>query len=651
MRAVTTCALVLALAVCALYWPVRTFEFVNYDDHRYITHNPRVQQGLTADNIAWALTTFEVANWHPLTWLSHMLDVSVFGGEGQAAGWHHLVNVALHALNGALLLIVLHRMTGALWRSALAASLFALHPLRVESVAWVSERKDVLSAMFGLLAILAYSRFVRTAPPRDRRSQSFAAYLLVALCMALSLMCKPMLVTMPALLLLLDLWPLERIRTNSFGRDLLRAGIEKLPLLALSVASAAITVIAQRSGGAVADTQFVPLPARIENAIVACAIYLQQTFWPAGLAPFYPHPGAQGWPILTVIGAATALLAISVVCAILWRRGRRAPLIGWLWYLGALVPVIGLVQVGMQAHADRYTYLPSIGLGMMLAWSLPTLRARPVRIVQASVACACLVGLALATRYQFMFWRDSVVLSQRAIAVTRDNAVAHFNLSNALVERDRINEAREQLRAAETIDPQWADVQYNLGNIALRSDDLIEAERRYQEALHLRPDFALAFNNLGLICTRTGRMPAAIAYFRQAVASAPDLVDARLNLASALLTAGGEEELRESIDHLRAVVEIVPNDSVVQWRLGVALLRFNRPIEAEAALAKAVALDPTSPQPRVALAEALLAQGKRDLALAHLQQAWDFARQFGDSALQAEIARRIQSLPPAGMER
>jgi tetratricopeptide (TPR) repeat protein len=288
---------------------------------------------------------------------------------------------------------------------------------------------------------------------------------------------------------------------------------------------------------------------------------------------------------------------------------------------------------------------------MMLAWSLPTLRARPVRIVQASVACACLVGLALATRYQLMFWRDSVVLSQRAIAVTRDNAVAHFNLANALVERERSDEARQHLLAAEAIDARWADVPYNLGNIALRNGDLAEAERRYDQVLQLRPGFALAHNNLGLICTRTGRKQAAIAHFRRAVVWAPSLVDARMNLASALLVRGGEADLREAIDNLRAVVEMVPDDPVMHWRLGVALLRFNRPIEAETALAKAVALDPMSPQPRVALADALLAQGNRDLALAHLQQAWDFARQFGDSALQAEIARRIESLPPVGIER
>ena len=501
-------AALLALGTLALYARVAGHQFLFFDDDRYVTANARVLGGLSWDGVRWAFGTFDVANWHPLTWLSHMLDVQLFG---PSAGAHHLVNAVLHAVNAGLLLLVLSRMTGAPGPSLLVAALFAVHPLHVESVAWVSERKDLLSTLFGLLMLGAYAGYARRPGPWR--------YLLVALSLAASLLAKPMWVTAPFLLLLLDLWPLQRLEGSSVaaddrcpplpGQSSWRLVTEKLPLLALSAASSAMAVAAQRGSGALMSLEEAGLGERLANALVSYIRYLWKTLWPAGLSPFYPRlaGGIPGWQ---VAGAAVLLLALS---ALALRRLRSSPwlLVGWLWFLGTLVPVIGLVQVGSQAMADRYTYLPVVGLFVAVAWEGARLAAswgeRGRRA--ARLAGWAAVGLlsALAFR-QIGLWRDHETIFRHAIAVDRDNGRAHLVLSQGLAARGRYPEA------------------------------LLHA----QEAVRLEPWYARAHKNLGFVLYRTGLVDEAIAAFRQAIALQPDFAEAHGNLAIAYGKKGWTEE-------------------------------------------------------------------------------------------------------------
>lgn len=510
----------LVIVTIIAYLPAISAEFVIYDDHRYITMNPRVQQGLTFDNIAWAFTTFEVANWHPLTWMSHMLECSIFRrADGtQWPGGHHLINVLMHAANTLVVFLLLQRMTGALWRSAAVAALFALHPLHVESVAWVSERKDVLSTLFGLLAIAAYLRWVHA-----RRAVAYAVMLVLFAC---SLMSKPMLVTLPVLLMLLDAWPLRRMRlfqghakrqaATEIGGDSWRSLIvEKLPLLALSIASAIITINAQSAGGAVSTLEQSPLADRFVNAIVACAMYLKQMLWPVNLAPFYPRPA--NWPPTVVIASAATLLGISIAAIASFKR-RPHMLVGWLWYLISLLPVIGLVAIGSAARADRYTYVPLIGVFIMIVWSIPATASgdRFAFVWRTVSGCVVLVVLAALTFRQTTFWHDSITLGEHTIAATGDNAVARFNLANALVQKGENEAAIRQFAEAARINPHWADVPFNLGNAYMRLERMDEAIAAYEQAISLRPNFFNAHSNLGIAAVRTGQVDRALMHFQQA---------------------------------------------------------------------------------------------------------------------------------------
>ena len=524
-------AFVLATVTLAVYWQVTAFDFVNYDDHRYVTKNQRVLDGLSADNIRWAFSTFEFSNWHPLTWLSLMLDADL---HGDRAGGYHLTNVIVHAANAALLMLLLTSMTGAAWRGALVAALFALHPLHVESVAWISERKDVLSTLFGFLAIMAhgsYSRVQGSSEQASRQLRRRMAYALMMLCFALSLMCKPMFVTLPALLLVLDSWPLQRVHSR---RDWPRVVVEKLPLLAMSIASSVVTILTQRSGGAVRDFHQAPLARRAANAIIAYGEYLWQTVWPAGLAVFYPYPATI--EASRIVLAAGVLSAITIACIAAARRRHRAPLAGWLWYLGTLAPVIGLVQVGAQAHADRYTYVPLIGVFIMLAWSLPD----SPRMARWSVIAATTALLALAAIcwVQIGYWRDSATLASRALAVTENNATAHVLLANALVDESQFDAAIAHLEEATRIDPLSPQAWHNLGFAYAQAGRIDDAIAAYRQAIVRRPDFAENYFNLGLLLRQQNRT-----------------VEARaaLQRAADLAAAAGDDRLRgEAIERLDA---------------------------------------------------------------------------------------------------
>jgi tetratricopeptide (TPR) repeat protein len=496
-------AAAVALAALALYAKVRAFGFLPYDDSQYVWENPVVRQGLTWRGAGWAFRTLFFANWHPLTWLSHMLDVELFGLD---AGAHHLASAAIHAANAGLLLLVLARMTGAPWPSALVAALFALHPLHVESVAWVAERKDVLSTLLGFLMLGAYGLYARRP--------GAAAYLLVLLCLALSLMAKPMWVTAPFLLLLLDAWPLQRWEGSPLAPDarcpasprlpLRHLVLEKLPLLALSAGSSAITAVAQQRGGALTTVELYGPGTRLANAVLSYARYLGKALWPADLAAFYPFrpEGALAPLAAAVLLAAVTALAIS--------RARSMPwlLVGWLWYLGTLVPVIGLVQVGSQAMADRYTYLPLVGVFLAAAFGLERAATRFPR-ARAAVAAATVLGLgalAAAAHFQIAHWRDQESLFRHSLAATGQNARAEHLLSQGLIAAGKLEEALPHAAAAARLDPENARAHRNLGYVLYRLGRVDEAIAALERAVALDPDDAEAHGNLGIAYGKRGRL-------------------------------------------------------------------------------------------------------------------------------------------------
>jgi protein O-mannosyl-transferase len=525
-------ALLLVVSVAVVYWQSRSFAFVNYDDPVYVTGNSHVLGGMTLDGVKWAFTTTHDANWFPLTWLSHMLTVQLFGLN---PGAHHLVNVFLHAVNTFLLLMVLFRMTGALWRSALVAALFALHPLHVESVAWVAERKDVLSAFFWLLTMYAYCRYAEQ-PGTGR-------YLPVLLLFGLGLMAKPMLVTLPCVLLLLDYWPLRRLTPDGgnlpvSGRSFGRLLLEKVPLFLLAAASSIVTLIAQQQGGAVntlADSSFL---FNVGNAVVSYARYLGMMFWPKGLAVFYPFQDLGGGVI-----AGAALLLTFLTAGVMW-QGRSHPYlpVGWLWYLGTMVPVIGLVRVGAQSMADRYTYLPLIGLFVAVAWGLGELAERFPRngglVSYGSVAC--LGVLAFVSWVQLGHWRNDFTLYRHALAVTEHNWVAHGNLANALL-NDPVRNGMPALPGLPAGMPGIPDLQ----------------EARFQEAydhltelLRFRPGRASDYNNLGAIHQRRGEWSLAIEAYKKGLAADPSLPVIRYNLGLAYFKSGDRAHALEQCREL-----------------------------------------------------------------------------------------------------
>jgi tetratricopeptide (TPR) repeat protein len=552
--------LALIAANLIVYASVWHHGFVNYDDDDYVTANPVVLRGLTWDGVAWAFTTEQAINWHPLTWLSHMLDVQLYGLD---AGAHHLTNLLLHILNTLLLFGLLHRMTGALGRSAFVAGLFAVHPLHVESVAWLAERKDVLSTLFWMLTLWAYVGYVKR--PGLRR------YCVALLLFTLGLMAKQMLVTLPFVLLLLDFWPLGRLRMGSepaggwaFSRDgwatAVRLVREKLPLLALSIASSIVTFVVHRRGGAVIILSAIPLKLRVENALVSYVVYIEKMLWPARLAVLYPY--AQSLPGLWVAGALAVLIGISV--AVIWAGPRRPYLaVGWFWYLGTLVPVIGLIQVGNQSMADRYTYIPLIGLFIMVAWGVPDLLARwPLRRIALprftlpAAAMVVILACAIAARSQVEYWEDSTTLWTRALAVTTENDIAQNNLGAALADQGNVDEAIMHYSEALRIKPDYADAHNNLG-VALDDQGKVdEAIAHYSVALRIRPHYADAHINLGVSLGEQRKIDEAIAQFNEALRIKPDSAKAHNNLGVALASQG---KIDEAIDHFTEALRIKPD--------------------------------------------------------------------------------------------
>lgn len=513
----------------ATFWSAGHHQFINLDDDLYVTENEQVKKGLTASGTGWAFSTFHSANYHPLTWLSHMLDVELFGLN---PGAHHLVNVAHHALNAVLLFLVLRLMTGALWKSGMVAALFAIHPLHIESVAWIAERKDVLSTLFWFLTMAAYFRYTKRP--------GVGRYSLVVVAFLGGLLSKPMVITLPFVLLLLDYWPLRRFpeviysEHNIKGLRWLKRAIplvvEKIPLFFLSAVASAVTYHVQKIGGAFAHDVHYPISIRIGNALVSCTGYIGKMLLPVRLAVFYPHPGGS-LPLWKVAGSALLLASLTAI-ALYFSRRRPCLIVGWFWYLGTLVPVAGLVQVGWQAMADRYTYVPLTGLFIAVVWTAADLteRWKFQKEVLASVSLAVLLALGISAGTQVSYWRDSITLFGHALESTTGNYLAHYNLGVALQRGGRTNEAADHYRLALTIKPDSAKAHYNLGLISAKQGRLDEAKRRFSEALVHMPTFAEARYNLGLACLLEGRVEEAAVHFEESLRLRPDFLKARESL-------------------------------------------------------------------------------------------------------------------------
>ena len=590
IRSAVLC-IALVVVTLATFRGLGSSGFIVYDDNGYVTENEHVKAGLHAEGFAWAFATGTQANWHPVTWLSHMLDVSAFGLDG---GRHHLTSLLLHAANAVLLFLVLFKMTGAFWRSAFVAFLFAIHPLHVESVAWIAERKDVLSTLFWLLTLAAWLRYLDSRTP--------LRYAAVGVIYALGLMAKPMLVTLPFTLLLFDIWPLKRATLPSLWK-------EKLPLFAMAAASCAVTFAVQHGAGAVQSLERVTFTERAANAWVSYASYLGKTFWPASLSIFYPYPDRLdlfSWPV----AGAAILLVLMTVSAL--RLARRAPFlaIGWLWYLGTLLPVIGLVQVGGQAMADRYTYVPLIGVFIAISWGLAELArgSRAVRYAAVTMACLSLPVLAAVTHRQVGYWVGDVPLFRHALASTSANWLAHNNLGRAYFAEGRTEEAVSEYTEALRISPRYADAHYNLGLAWARTGRRDEAIDQFEQALKLKPEFPEAHNNLGGVLADSGRLAPAIEQYRLAIQLDPQNAEAPYNLGNALFASGRVEA---AIEQYQRALALRPDRAEAHNNLGNALAIQGRAAEAVHQYEEALRLAPDLQEARAnlrALQEALSRQ-------------------------------------------
>jgi tetratricopeptide (TPR) repeat protein len=630
----------------AVFGQTLRYDFVNFDDDLYVYNAPAIQAGLTVKGLALAFTSPHARNWHPLTTISHMLDCQLYGLK---AGGHHATNVLLHTIAVLLLFRMLQQMTGTVWKSAAVAALFAVHPLHVESVAWVSERKDVLSAVFFLLMLDAYFRYTR-AP-------SLTRYLVVAVLFAAGLMSKPMLVSAPVIVLLLDYWPLRRFEQLFSTKDkakITRSGdqwrvmrdlfLEKLPLLVLAAGSCIITFVLQkRAAGAIPP---LPLLWRVQNAFVTYAIYIWKTLWPTRLAVFYPHPNdtLAIWEILLAIG----LLLAMTTAAIVFRRKRPYLFTGWFWYLGMLLPVIGLIQVGEQGHADRYTYLPHIGLFLLAVWLVDDVTAVPQRRSRVAVPAALIivvVAFAWASFIQTSYWRNSETLWTHALAVTSDNDVAHNNLGYLCIDRDELDKAISHFETALRIrsskqDPHYsvgsAFVQMNLADALGRKGQPDDAMVHYEEAIRLQPNYADAYYNRGNILFAEGRIDEAMADWEKTLQIRPDDPDAHTCLGNALLRKGS---IREAVAHYEKALALAPEDphsrNNIAWLLATASDASIRDGTRAVGFAQAAVALSGGKEPRFlrTLAAAYAESGHFSEAFAVAQQAVAIARIQGKTGL------------------
>jgi tetratricopeptide (TPR) repeat protein len=617
----------ICLLIMAVTWMVfgQTvhYEFVNFDDDIYVYENPRITSGLTLQGIKWAFSHSYCYYWAPLPALSHMLGCQLYG---LGPGGHHLINVLLHGATAVLLFLVLREMTGALWRSALVAALFAIHPLRVESVAWVTERKDVLSGLLFVLTLGAYVSYVRNLGGKGSR----ARYLAVAFLFAMGLMSKPpSLVTLPFVLLLLDYWPLNRfgqpvsadasaepIRGQNNFSVFKGLVIEKIPLFILSAASCAVTILTATP----VPVEQRSIAARLGNAIASYTAYFGQTFYPADLAVFYPFPttGIPPWQVLfSVVLVATISVGVFVL-----RRSQRYLIVGWLWYLGMLAPVIGLIQLGEQARADRFTYLPQIGLLLLIAWAMGDLCSslRHRRAVLGAGALIAVSALMACAHLQASHWKNSESLWSHTLACTSGNSIAHNNLGTALLQTGRADEAAIHFQKALEIQPRYAEARNNLGNVFFQKGRMDEAVADYQKALQINPKLALGRYNLGVAFLQNRRVHESVEHFQGALEIEPDFAKAHYNLGIAFVQLG---RVSEAIAHYNEALEINPNYAEAEYNLGIALLQIGRLNEAVSHYNKALAINPNYVEAHNNLGTALLQLGRVSEALAHFQKAME----------------------------
>lgn len=585
----------LLIVVFLIYFQLRSSGFVNYDDPEFLVNNPHLRGGLTPASLAWAFQTGYAANWFPLTWLSYLLGVSLYGLD---PGWHHLTNVFLHAIDAVLLFAVLRRMTGALWRSAFVALLFAVHPLHVEAVAWISQRRELLSGLFWFLSLWAYLRYV--ARPRA------AAYALLLLAFAGGLMSKPMIVTLPFVLLLLDYWPLGRWQTVAPRRLIL----EKAPLLALAAAGSAITLMVQQGGGAVSSLAEVPFRFRLENALVSYLAYVGQFFWPARLAVIYPYANdLRAWQI---VGAAAILIALTVL-AVAQRRKRPYLAVGWFWFAGTLVPVIGLVQVGIQSRADRYMYIPLVGLAIAAVWGAAEIAGRRAMAVGAIACCAYGAVAWSAAAY----WRDTVTLFRHAIAVTEDNWPALTTLSQTLLTENRVDEAMPYIAETLRLRPNLSEAHINYGAALSKRGQFDDAAAQYRTALKADPENPDAQEGLGVVLTEKGQLTEALAHLNAAETSRPEDPDSHYNLGR-LYGDAGRPDLAAA--EFAETVRLQPENAPAHFNLGTAYAAQDRYPEAAAQFAEAVRLKPDYVSAHFNFGSALANMERYDDAIVQFQE-------------------------------
>ncbi|HEY3760506.1 MAG TPA: tetratricopeptide repeat protein [Verrucomicrobiae bacterium] len=582
-------ATILALTIFFVYWPATTHDFISLDDPEYVTANSHVQSGLTVENVKWAFSNVVVGNWHPITMLSHMLDCQLFGLKPWG---HHLTSIAFHSLNTALLFLLLQRLTGALWRSIIVAALFGLHPMHVESVAWVAERKDVLSTFFGILTLLMYAKYARPSPhpnplpshpmgaEREQQEKPSAQsnvtkpnsaariqgknpklfYLLSLAMFACGLMCKPMLVTIPLVMLLLDFWPLNRV----WAKNLPKLFIEKIPFFVLTLAACVTTWLLQSN--AMLTLQHVSGAAKLENAAISYVLYIGKLFWPMHLAIFYPFPAHV---LLWQAVASGVLIAGITIFCIAQRLQRPYLLTGWLWYLGMLVPVIGLVQVGAQAMADRYTYLPYTGLFIMIVWGGHEL-ARRWQIPQTipiTAACVALIAFAGVTRWQLGFWQNNSTLYPRAIAVTDNNYLMHYFLGVELFNERKLDEAIDQYQEAISIEPNYAAEHFDLGNALALKGKTDSAAAEYREAIRQKPDYHQAWHALGILQGKNGQTADAIKTLQEAVQLQPGIAQYHYDLGLVLLL---DNQADSAITQFQEAIQIKPDFTQARQYLAAA---------------------------------------------------------------------------------
>jgi tetratricopeptide (TPR) repeat protein len=622
----------LAAITLAIFYPVTGHDFINFDDPPYVTANPYVQHGLTAQGVAWSFRTGYQCNWHPLTWMSHMLDVQLLG-KGPAGP--HFVNLLFHIANTVLLFGVFRRMTDALWPSALVAALFAWHPLHVESVAWVAERKDVLSGFLFMLTLLAYHRFAEIRNPKSEIRNPKLYYVLALFFFALGLMSKPMLVTVPFMLLLLDYWPLRRFDFENQKSEIKNILIEKIPFFALSAVSCVVTLLVQKHGGSVQTLADTPPGARIANALVSYARYLGKTVWPTGLA--VPYPNAGHWPLAQVVFA--LVLVVGPTLAALW-LGRKFPYVatGWFWFIGTLIPVIGLVQVGDQAMADRYTYLPLIGIFIILAWGTADVLTQWRLPMVAGGLAAGIVLIACAWRAsdQLSYWQNSGRLFEHAVTVTKNNWIAWFNVGWYLESQRRTDEALAAYRRAVEIKPNYADGLNKLGCTLANRQQYALAIPYFDAALKAKPDFLEVHNNLAEAYRLLGKTNEANLHLRLLLEQSTRNAGPLTNVADGLVSQG---RYATAVPYYEAALRAGADEASVHFHLANALVKIGKVDEAIAHYRQALKQKPDYTEAHNNLGMAFAAKGKLDDAVSQFREA--VRCQPGDVVSRVNLGRAL----------